>query len=295
MSAPVFVPLPGNEEMARALARRLGGEVFVPQMRAFPDGETYFRLAQDVRGRSLTLVATLDRPDAKLVPLLFAAATARDLGAKRIGLVAPYLAYMRQDKRFHPGEAEAAKTFASLLSPHFDWLATVDPHLHRLHALSEIYTLDSRVVHAAPVIADWIRREVRDPVLIGPDAESGQWVEAVAKDAGAAYIVLDKIRRGDRDVSVAPQDMTAWRRLTPVLVDDIISSGRTMIEALKDLREAKMKPAVCIAIHAVFAAGAYEDLVAAGPARIVTANTIAHPTNAIDVSGLVAATMQELA
>jgi ribose-phosphate pyrophosphokinase len=280
--------------MATALSHFLAGEVCMPEMRTFPDGETYFRLDRDLHGRAVALVCTFDRPDAKLLPLLLAAGTISDLGAASVGLVAPYLAYMRQDLRFRLGEALSAKLFASLLSPHFDWLVTVDPHLHRIHSLNDIYSIPAHVLHAASIVARWIAREVERPVLIGPDSESVQWVSEVAKTTGAPVVVLKKARHGDRDVDVALPDLSPWRDHTPVLVDDIISTGRTMIETLAHLRDVGMKPAVCIGVHGIFAAGAYEALRALAPARIVTTNTVVHETNAIDVSEILADGIREV-
>ncbi|WP_164119514.1 ribose-phosphate pyrophosphokinase-like domain-containing protein, partial [Stenotrophomonas maltophilia] len=83
----------------------------------------------------------LAQPNEKILPLIFAAATARELGAARVGLVAPYLAYMRQDRRFNPGEAVTSRQMAHLVSGAFDWMVTVDPHLHRYSDLSEIYSI----------------------------------------------------------------------------------------------------------------------------------------------------------
>ena len=105
MSAPSLVALPGNEHMAATLAGQLGTDLAGLELRRFPDGETYLRFTVEPAGRSLALVCTLAQPDEKILPLLFAAATARELGAARIGLVCPYLAYMRQDRRFKVGEA----------------------------------------------------------------------------------------------------------------------------------------------------------------------------------------------
>jgi ribose-phosphate pyrophosphokinase len=263
-------------------------------MRAFPDGETYFRLDRDLRGRQVALVCTMDRPDTKFLPLLFAARTVSDLGAARVGLVAPYLAYMRQDRRFLPGEAITSKLFASFLSPHFDWLVTVDPHLHRIHILGDVYDVTTRVLHAAPVIAQWIAREVSKPLLIGPDSESVQWVDEVARTTGAAVIVFKKKRQSDQVVEIVSSDMTQWRGFTPVLVDDIISTGHTMIETLAQLRRAEFAPAVCVGVHGVFAPGAYEALVNSGPARVATTDTVRHPSNAIEISALLASGIREI-
>lgn len=291
MTTPLLFPMPGNEGLGRILADALGGDLGRIDIRHFPDGESYLRFVDDPKGRPLALLCTLDRPDQKILPLLFAAATARELGAAGVGLIAPYLAYMRQDRRFKPGEAVTSREVARLLCGAFDWLVTVDPHLHRYASLSEIYTIPVRVVHAAPQISAWIKAHVPEPLIIGPDAESEQWVAAVAKAAAAPFSVLEKQRRGDRTVEITLKDLSTWRGRTPVLVDDIISSGRTMIEAVRLLEQGWAKP-VCIAVHGLFADGSDRTLAGAG-ATIVTANSVTHETNRIDVSALLAGAARE--
>ena len=285
---PLIVPLPGNEALASRLASALNGETGHMEFRRFPDDESYVRLEADVAGRSVVLVSTLDRPDPKFLPLLFVAATARELGASRIGLIAPYLAYMRQDRRFHPGEAISARIFARQLSGIVDWLIAVDPHLHRLSALSEIFGIPAVAVHASPMIARWIRDTLKSPVLIGPDEESAQWVSAVADRAGAPYTILEKTRSGDTAVEVSVPLLEKWGNHTPVLVDDIISTARTMLETIRHLRAAGMRPPVCVAVHAVFSPGSFDALRQAGAEIIVTTNTIPHATNTIDVTAALA-------
>jgi ribose-phosphate pyrophosphokinase len=292
MTPLLLFAMPGNEAMTRALAQRLDGEVGQLEMRAFPDGETHLRFLADPSGRALALVCTLDRPDQKILPLLFAAATAHELGAASIGLVAPYLAYMRQDQRFKPGEAVTSRAFARLLSDAFDWLATVDPHLHRYNSLREIYTIPTRAAHAAPLISLWIRTKIERPLIVGPDRESEQWVSAVAKDAGAPYAVLEKVRRGDREVEISGRLGDLAGR-TPVLVDDIISSGRTMIEAVRLIVGRGAAGPVCVAVHGVFADNS-DALLAQAGARVVTSNSVPHATNEIDVGEIVAEAISEL-
>lgn len=281
---PIVFHLPGDDAFAARLAAALGAETAAVALHHFPDGESLVRLEADVRGRPVILSCGLAQPDARTLPLLFAADAARDLGATRVGLAAPYLAYMRQDHRFRPGEAITSRTYARLLSSTFDTLVTVDPHLHRYRSLDEIYSLRSTVVRAAPLIARWVLENTERPLLIGPDSESEQWVSEVAAGAGAPFIVLRKIRHGDRDVEVSPPDAGAWRDRQPVLVDDIISSARTMIEAVGSIRRAGLAAPVCIGVHALFAPGAYDELQACGVARVVTCDTIAHPSNGIGVA-----------
>jgi ribose-phosphate pyrophosphokinase len=135
------IALPGGSALAAALARTLGCAFSELAVHRFPDGETSVRIDTDVSGHDVVLAGSLDQPDGKTLPLLFATDAARELGARGVGLCAPYLAYMRQDARFNPGEAITSRSYARLLSGALDYLVTVDPHLHRWRTLDELYSL----------------------------------------------------------------------------------------------------------------------------------------------------------
>ena len=143
-------------------------------------------------------------------------------------------------------------------------------------------------------MAAWIKAKARQPLLIGPDEESGQWVGDIAQRCDAPFVVLSKTRRGDRQVEVSAPDLAQWRGHTPVLVDDIVSSARTMIETTVQLRRAALAAPLCVAVHAVFAQTAFEDLRAAGAADIVSCDTIVHPSNRIAMAPTIAAALREL-
>jgi ribose-phosphate pyrophosphokinase len=294
----IVVALPGSEAHAEKLATRIAARLIVPELREFPDGEIYVRIdptGADLTGESVAIVGTLyPRPAEQFMRVAFTAATARELGARRVGLVAPYLAFMRQDHRFKPGEGVTSGYFAKLVCGAVDWLVTVDPHLHRHASLAELYTIPTAVAHAAEAIASWIQGAVRDPVLIGPDAESAQWVSAVAAACSAPFVILEKTRRGDRDVSITPPlpPSGKWNGHTPVVIDDIVSTGKTMIEATRQVVAAGGAPPMCVAIHAVFADALQGELTAAGAAGIVTCNTIPHASNQICVADTIAAAVR---
>lgn len=283
---PLVFALPGNEAFVRLLRPALAGDPGELDMRRFPDGESYVRVDTPVYARRTLVVCTLARPDEQIPPLLFLAATLRERGAASVRLVAPYLAYMRQDTEFQLGEAVTARHFARLVSSAFDGLVTADPHLHRIAALEAVYHIPARAVHTAPRLSAWIRDNVPKPVIIGPDEESEQWVAAIARDAGAPYLVFEKTRHGDRDVALKLPALRVARERTPVLVDDIIASAHTMIAACAELIAAGIGAPICVGIHAIFAEDAYEALWRAGARRIVTTNTVPHESNEIDVSGL---------
>ena len=286
---PLVLAYPANEALAKPLRETLATGAVAFELRRFPDGETYLRVDSVVKDRAVVIVCTLRDPDTHFLPLAFMADALHEMGARDVGLVAPYLAYMRQDRRFRTGEALTSASFARLLSARFDWLVTVDPHLHRRHSLDEIYAIPTQVIHAAPLLTEWIRGNVPAPLVVGPDAESEQWVREVAEAVPCPYLVLEKARHGDRNVTVSaiPQ-IARWAAHTPVLVDDIISSARTMIETVRQWVDAGKTAPVCLAVHGVFATQAYEALQQAGARRIVTTNSIGHPSNGIELSPLLA-------
>ena len=293
MDRPLFFAAPGNDEIARRLSDATGGEIGLARMRRFPDGESYVRIDTRPAGRDVAVVCTLDRPDGKVVPALFLAEAARELGAERVGLVAPYLPYLRQDRRFRDGEGLTSRYFARLLSGAFDWLVAVDPHLHRYASLAEIYSIPTTAVHVAPAIGAWVAANVREPLIVGPDVESEQWAAAVGTAAGAPVVLLEKTRYSDMEVEVTVPEAAAHRGRTPVLVDDIISTAQTMIATIRHLTDVGLRGAVCAAVHGVFAGEAYDGLLSAGAERVITCNTIPHPSNAVDVVPLIATSVAD--
>lgn len=290
----VVLAMPGNEPLADQLALRLGLERVSAVVRRFPDGESYVRVEVQVKARQALIVCTLDHPDDKFVALLLLASAVREAGASQVGLVAPYLAYMRQDMRFNPGETISVRHFAGWISDHFDWLVTVDPHLHRVADLSQVYRIPTRVVHAAQGVARWLHSHVPQPLLVGPDEESTQWVSEVARRVHAPLVVLSKQRHGDRDVEVSVPEVARWRSHTPVLLDDIVSTARTMVETVRHLHRAGLAAPVCVAVHALFAQTAFDDLLASGVADIVSCDTVRHPSNRIALDSEIAVAVQEL-
>jgi ribose-phosphate pyrophosphokinase len=290
MSRPVVLALPGNETLAGQLAAAAGAELGVLESRRFPDGETYLRLRSDVGGREVTLVCTLADPDPQVLRLIFAARTAREHGAARITLVAPYLAYMRQDKAFQEGEAVTSVQFAALISAEIDRLITVDPHLHRHKTLGEIYTVPAEALHAAPLLSSWVQAHVAEPLIVGPDSESAQWAGAIA--AGAPAVVLRKERSGDRAVEISFPDLAPYAGRQPVLVDDIASSGRTLVKACQGLTQRGFPRPVCVVVHPLFAGDGFDQLRAVS-SQVVSTDSVPHPSNAISVAALLAGGLRD--
>ncbi len=279
----------------RLPARRLADAAGLPYaevaLHRFPDGEVRVRLPPALP-ESVILCRSLDHPDDKLVSLLLAAEGARDLGARHLTLVAPYLCYMRQDRAFHPGEVVSQRVIGGLLARYFDALLTVDPHLHRVHSLAEAVPLaEPQALSARDPIADFLREQAPGALLVGPDAESEQWVAAVARRAGLDWRVGEKTRRGDHEVSIRLKGDFAGRSV--VLVDDVASTGRTLEVAARRLYEAGAASVSAVVTHALFADDAEQRLRAAGVRALWSTDSIPHPSNVIALAPLLAAALQE--
>lgn len=294
MTAIIVFASPEQEELAHGLAARLPASLGRLETRSFPDGESYVRIDSPVDGCDAVIACGLDHPNSKIVPLLLLASALKEAGARRVVLAAPYLAYMRQDRAFRFGEAVSARVFARLLSSYFDGVVTVDPHLHRIHNLNELFVVGALAVAAAPALAEWILKNVGTPALVGPDSESEQWVSDVAGRVNCPYVVLEKIRRGDRDVEISLPNSESLHGRSPVLIDDIVSTARTMIAATRHILQLGLPAPVCVGVHAVFSGDAFEELTGAGAGRIVTCNTVRHSSNAIDIRPLMAAAIADM-
>ena len=258
----------------------------------FPDGETRLQLPESLP-EYIVLCQTLDHPDSKLVELVLAAATARDLGARHITLVAPYLCYMRQDKAFHPGEAVSQRIVGTLLSQWIDALITVDSHLHRVHQLQDAVPVSPAInLKATAVMSAFLEKQVENPFLVGPDEESEQWVAAIARDSGFDYCVAHKERFGDQQVRVS-LPKADYRNRHIVLVDDVASTGRTLEEATLALTSFEPASISVLVTHALFVGDAQERLRQAGVSHIWSTDAIPHSSNALHLDQLLAKALDE--
>lgn len=286
----VVLGFPEYADQAQRLAGALGDPCREIDIHRFPDGESRVRLPAELPPRAV-LCRSLNEPNDKLVELMLAARTARELGAREITLVAPYLCYMRQDVAFVPGEAVSQGIVGEWLAALFDRVVTVDPHLHRTPDLSSVIPgTEAIALSAAPLMGEYFGVQPQPPYLIGPDEESRQWVEQVAEHAGGEYTVATKHRSGDRDVEVELENNDCAGR-NVVLVDDIVSTGETMAAAARLARAGGAADVQCLVTHALFCDGALNLLHDAGISRVVSTDSINHPSNEIHLAGILAATL----
>lgn len=277
----------------RDAADRLAGILGLPrveiELHRFPDGESRVRVPS--AARRILLYRSLDRPNDKLVELMLAASALRDSGTDRLTLVAPYLCYMRQDMAFHPGEAVSQRVVCGFLDRLFDAVVTVEPHLHRIDTLAAVFaSAQATALSATGLLAAELRGDGVDPatVLVGPDAESRQWVEALAQATGLPFLLGEKRRAGDRDIRISLPGIERVRGRPALLIDDMVSTGRTLAECATLLRAAGAAHVEALVVHALYGAEDAAALSAAGIARIRSADGVPHPSNAVPLAPLLA-------
>lgn len=283
---------PEDKVIATNLASKANIELGVAETRYFPDREIYIRIISEVKHKTIFLFCSLDHPNNKILSLLFMAKTLKELGATKICLISPYLPYMRQDKRFKIGEAVTSIIFAKFISTFIDQLITIDPHLHRIQNLSEIFSIPTSILHLTHEISEWIRKNISSPYIIGPDEESSQWVSEIANALKAPFVIIKKIRHGDSDVTISVPDINDTSK-TPVLIDDIISTGTSMMAAIHELVSRGFKHPICIGVHALFDENTYRKLINSGAQKIITSNSILNFSNEIDITNVIAEVLKK--
>jgi ribose-phosphate pyrophosphokinase len=293
VSNPCIQSLPSCAGDARRLAALLDLPLRQIELHRFPDGE--LRVTIGPATTTTIIYASLDQPNDKLIALTFAAEALRRAGATRLVLLAPYLCYMRQDTAFHQGEAISQRAMGRLLAANVDRVVTVDAHLHRTTDIGAVFPgIEAENLSAAPAIAGALRLAGIDAatIVVGPDAESQSWVSDLAGRLGLAHAVAQKIRRGDRSVEIGFADPALFAGRPALLVDDIVSSGGTLMACAKVLKAAGATAVDAIITHALFPAEMASAFANAGIRSIRSTSSVPHPTNAIPLDDLLAAALR---
>jgi ribose-phosphate pyrophosphokinase len=286
--------LPDSAGAARRLATRLNVACWDIAVHRFPDEE--LRVTVAPAAATTIVFASLDKPNVKLLTLLFASEALRRGGADRLVLVAPYLCYMRQDIAFHDGEAISQKVVGRLLADAVDRVVTVDAHLHRTKTIGDVFPgIEAHNLSAMPAIAQNLQAEGFDPALVvaGPDEESRVWVADLAGRLGVVHAVARKMRRSDRSAEISFAEPSLFAGRPVLLIDDIVSSGGTLISCAKALRVAGAKTIDAIIVHALFPPELVGKLFAAGIRSVRSTDSVPHPSNSIALDGVLAEALRK--
>ncbi|MDD1632761.1 MAG: ribose-phosphate diphosphokinase, partial [Methylococcaceae bacterium] len=261
---------------AQRLADRLNAPLAEVGLHRFPDSESFIRLPPSLPAHVI-VCRSLNQPNDKLIELLLCAATARELGAKRLTLVAPYLCYMRQDFANQPGVAVSQRIIGKMLAGLFDDVITVDPHLHRISSLDQAIPVKNAIsLSAADEIGRFLKQRLDYALLLGPDSESEQWVATIANKIGFDYCIAHKERRGDKQIEMTLPDNNFLNK-SVVIIDDMASTGRTLGKATRLLQAAGSKDIYAVVTHPLFCDDAEAHILQAGIKSIWSTDSIDHP------------------
>jgi ribose-phosphate pyrophosphokinase len=296
---PIILAGSAHPALAAAVARELEQPVGECRTTRFPDGEMHVEVG-DVEGADVFMVEPTSSPvNEHLVELLLIADACRRAGASSVSAVIPYFGYARQDRRKAPGEALAVRVAADILgAAQLKHVVAID-----LHSAAVEVALGVPLTHldATPLLAAELRRAgVRDPVVVAPDLGAARRAREVASLVDAPFAIVHKVRRSGTEVSV---DRVAGdvRGRTPILVDDMISTGATIAASARALRSEGSKPELVVAAtHAVLAPGALERLEQAGMRHLIVTDTIAQSlaedfATVVSVAPLLASGIRRLA
>ncbi len=274
--------------IAKNIANKLKQPYSKLEVTHFPDSEIKLKFNKNLKGKTIALVQSFYKNvNDCVIETLFAAETAKDLGAKKIILIAPYFPYLRQDKRFAPGECISLRTIAKNIDEDFDQILIIDPHLHRERTLKHIFKIKSKKLTANPLIEDYIKKRIKTPIIIGPDWESCKWAQKIAEKIGCDFAIMEKKRYSARKVTVKLNKKIDIKSKNLIFIDDMISTGNTLLRAIKAMRKLGAKKVTCFAVHGILVENALQKLRKAG-ATIITTNTIPNKVAKIDVSEIIA-------
>ena len=271
-----------SKDLAKELAGILGCTYTQAASTKFPDGECYTRIDADSLDDDVVIVQNT-YPDDSLIEMFLLQDAVRRLGAKSVTLVIPYFGYARQDRVFKPGEPESAKVMCKHLGMCCDRVITIDIHKE---AVLDHFDCPHTDLKAAPVIADYFRGRGIDLVL-SPDIGAAGRAKDVGERLGVPYDHLEKTRLSGVDVRIAPARFDATGK-NVLIVDDMISTGGTIVAAASALRAAGAESVSVACTHGVFVGDAIGKLTGTALSVVLSCNTLENQVSHISVAGLIA-------
>ncbi|MBU0762202.1 MAG: ribose-phosphate diphosphokinase [Candidatus Altiarchaeota archaeon] len=265
------------------VAKSMKAEVGKSEIKAFPDGEKYVRINSAVKGRECTVVQSI-RSNDDFVELLLMLDTLRDLGANQVHAVMPYLAYMRQDKRFHVGEALSAKTILKLLYEVSDSITTINCHFLNEGGEAVYNHIRFMNLDAMPILLGYVGSKVENPFLIAPDKGSLSFAKAAASQLDCEFDHLSKTRLSGSEVRIDMKDLDVGGK-DVLILDDIISTGGTIVEAAKLIRKGHPSSINVACVHGLFLNGI--EHFKGEVDRLTSTDTLDNPVSKVSVGDLI--------
>ncbi len=275
-------------DLAKRLSKKLKANFVKSQLRVFPDGESKITLSSEPKKGTIVVVQSTYPPvDTNLLQAILLVSKARQFSANVI-VVIPYMGYARQDREFLPGEVVTMQVIAKLFkTAGASKIIVVD--IHSLIGLKQ-FKMPAKNVSAVPELVRYFKKlRLKDPLVVSPDLGGKERAKEFARHFKTDFIVLKKQRnRKTGKVKIVSSNRSDVSGRDLILVDDMISTGGSIIKATEFLKKQKCKRVYAACTHALLIGGAEKKIRKSGVTQIVSANTIPSKTSVVDVSSVIA-------
>ena len=276
-----------SEDLARKLSRKISANLVKSKVRVFPDGESKITLVGNLSKKKSVVVQSIYPPvDTNLVQVLSLISKAKETSSEVITVI-PYMGYARQDREFLPGEIVTMKVLGKLFKgAGASKIIAVD--IHSLIGFKH-FTIKTKNVSAIPELVRYFKKlSLKNPLVISPDQGGKERAKEFAKELGSEYIALEKKRdRKTGKVQIKTKNLDEVVNRDLILVDDMISTGGSIVKATQFLKKQKCKKVFVACTHALLMNDAEKRIKRAGVTKIVSANTIPGKTSIVDISNTI--------
>lgn len=277
-----------SKEIAKKLSKKLNGNLIKTEIRIFPDGESKITLKGKISKDKIIVVQSIFPPvDSNLFQALSLISKAREYSSEVV-IVVPYLGYARQDREFLPGEIVSMKVLGQLFKGvGASKIIVVD--IHSKIGL-KLFRIKSENVTAIPDLVRYFKKlDLKNPLVISPDQGGKQRAKEFADEYKSEFLALKKQRdRKTGKVQIKTENLDQVQGRDLVIVDDMISTGGSIIKATEFLKKQKCKRVFVACTHALLIDNAEKKIRKAGVAKIISTNTIPGKTSIVDVSNTIA-------
>jgi len=281
----IVVPGINSQELAYRVSKLVGCKLLRTEFKRFPDGELYIRIQDSyiINNEDVIFIQSQNNQNDAVVESILMSDILRDEGAKSITLVAPYLAYTRQDKKFNPGEPISIRGLAKVYSQLFDRVITINPHETHIKSFFKVPFICGSAVGE---LAKYVKDRLNNPVVLSPDMGAVELAKEASKVIGCEYDYLEKTRISPTEIKVTPKNLDVENR-DVLIVDDIISTGGTVATAIKMLKEQGANKIIVACVHPILIGDALNKLYVSGANEVVGTDTFPSPVSKVSVDRVI--------
>ncbi len=297
-----------SQDLAAHVARELNEELCYVETKKFPDGERYLRINGEISEEVTVIQSTGYPQDENLMELLFIISNLKDLGAKKVKVVVPYMGYARQEKRFNPGETVSAKIVCDLIqAAGADEFITFNIHEE---CVLNFFDIPARNISAMPAIAEYLdkkffKKETAKPLIIAPDKGAYGFAQEISEIIGCDCTYLTKVRLGPDKVETKIVDVRCdsesentvnvdnVKGMHAIIIDDIIATGGTIVNAINILKQYGAESVDVCCVHPILTNNGATRIYAAGANKIIGTNTLSSDTSRVSIAKAIADALRD--